>query len=534
MTAHTLSEDSPASGGDPNGHRPSAHVPASTGDAVEMLLASLDYLALADWRLLGGEAQRSALRGLGAAHSKWTVAHASALAALRAGGAYATEGHPSAQSWLRHQGKLTKRTASELGKSADRQARHPLLAGAMRDGWLSESWARQLATWTSRLPDGEVMRADKILLDAVRADLPLYPDIARLAQAIAEAVRGQSPDPDGGPDDGFADRDVKMSTTIGGAGRMTGDLSASCAALLAKVFETFGKPAGRGDFRSTGERNHDALEQALRLSLGHPDTPQSSGMKTRAIAVMSLADLLNLDGAAALCDAWLAARAGEPGWLFGDAAHAAACTGQVSPVVTGTPDWDVLTDMADVFLSAHGIGAGEAYEQATGEQTTGLKGPLSSAARLALERTLLALAIRALSGPNGLAGFLRTNLLGRPFNGASLVLDVGGTDDIPAHIRRAVILRDKHCQWPGGCDQPASRCEPHHLRPRCEGGETSVENLYLYCHSHHNVFIHRLGWKIIHHPDGSREATGPNGWLLRSHDPPVTGANGALVAAIGG
>jgi len=482
--------------------------PGSPGEALDMLLASLDYLADADWQLLGGNAQRAALRGLGAAQSKWTVAHSSAFSALDAGGGYAVEGHPSAQAWLRYQGKMTKRAATELGNSADRNRAHPLLARALRDGWLSGSWARQLATWTSRLPQHEVAKADQILLDAVRAGLPLYPDIARLAQAIYEAIRGQEPDPD--EDDGFADRDLKLRTTTGGAGRLAGDLSASCAQLLAQVLDTFGKPAGRGDLRTPGERNHDALEEALRLSLGHPDAPQSGGMKTRAMAVMSLADLLSLDGASGLCDAWLAARAGEPGWFFGAAAEAAACSGGVSPVVTGTPDWDVLADMADVFLDAHKIG---------GNRDSG-PAPLSPAGRIALERTLLAMAVRALSGPGGLAGFLRTHLLGRPFNGASLILDAGDTDDIPAHIRRAVSLRDRHCQWPGGCDRPASQCEPHHLRPRCEGGETSIGNLHLYCFAHHHVFIHRLGWKITHHPDGSRDATSPSGWTIRSHAPP--------------
>jgi hypothetical protein len=485
--------------------------PGSPGEALDMLLASLDYLADADWRLLGGNVQRAALRGLRAAQSKWTVAHSSALSALDAGGGYAVEGHPSAQAWLRHEGKMTKRAATELGKSADRNRAHSLLARALRDGWLSDSWARQLATWTSRLPQHELAKADKILLDAVRAGLPLYPDIARLAQAIYEAVRGQEPDPD--DDDGFADRDLKLRTTSGGAGRLAGDLSANCAALLTQVFETFGKRTGKGDLRSPGERQHDALEEALRLSLGHPDAPQSGGLKPRVLAVVSLNELLNLDGASALCDAWLAARAGEPGWFFGGAAEAASCNGQVSPIVTGTPDWDVLAGMADVFLTARGIGNHGSSDQSIR--------PLSPAGRIALERTLLAMAIRALSGPGGLAGFLRTHLLGRPFSGASLILDAGDTDDIPAHIRRAVALRDRHCQWPGGCDRPASHCEPHHLRPRCEGGETSVENLHLYCHAHHHVFIHRLGWKITHHPDGSRDAIGPGGWIIRSHDPPT-------------
>lgn len=107
-----------------------------------------------------------------------------------------------------------------------------------------------------------------------------------------------------------------------------------------------------------------------------PAIPQTNGMKTRGMAVMSIADLLAMDEASVLCDAWLAARAGEPGWFFGPAAQAVACSAQVSPVVTGTPDWDVLGEMADVFLDAHSIGEHP-----------------SPAARLALERTLLAMSM---------------------------------------------------------------------------------------------------------------------------------------------
>jgi 5-methylcytosine-specific restriction endonuclease McrA len=97
---------------------------------------------------------------------------------------------------------------------------------------------------------------------------------------------------------------------------------------------------------------------------------------------------------------------------------------------------------------------------------------------------------------------------------------VGSTDDIPDHIRRAVILRDKKCQWPGGCDRPAAQCEPHHRRPRADGGETSLDNLDLYCFGHHHVFIHRYGWRIVKHPDGTRDAISPGGKIVRSHAPP--------------
>jgi hypothetical protein len=150
-----------------------------------------------------------------------------------------------------------------------------------------------------------------------------------------------------------------------------------------------------------------------------------------------------------------------------------------------------------------------------------------------LERTLLAMATRALSGPGGLAGFLRANLLGRPFAGTSLILDAGDTDDIPDHIRRAVILRDRHCQWPGGCDRPAAQCEPHHRRPRHLGGETCVENLDLYCSVHHHHYIHRLGWQIVKHPDGSRDAISPTGRVVRSHGASRHGAYSRDVGSTG-
>ncbi len=496
--------------------------PTSTDEALTMLHASLDHLTgCVDWKALGAAAQAEALRSLQAAQSKWAVAHAEALFALDACGGYSIEGHPTVQTWLRHSCRMTKKAAADLWKSGACMLKpHWLLRDAMAAGEISESWARQFAKWNDRLPDEEKAKADQILLDAARDGLSLDPDIARIAEAIFEAVMGQRPDPDPGGD-GFKDRDVRMGTTLGGAGKLSGDLSAPCAALLAKVFEAFGKPVDRDDIRSQGQRNHDALETALRLGLGVPDVPGSGGMKTRAMVIVTLADLLMMDGASVLVDEWLAAqdvrlrnswltaKAGETGWLTGAQAQAAACAAHVTPVVTGTPDWDVIADMADVFLDAHGIGG----------HGLGPRGPLSPEARLALERTLLAMAVNAVSGPEGLAGFLRARLLARPFNAASLPLDIGDTDQIPDHLRRAVIMRDKHCQWPGGCDRPASQCEPHHLRPRHGGGETSLQNLKAFCHIHHHVYIHRLGWKIIPHPDGTITGISPHGKVIHSHGP---------------
>jgi hypothetical protein len=57
--------------------------------------------------------------------------------------------------------------------------------------------------------------------------------------------------------------------------------------------------------------------------------------------------------------------------------------------------------------------------------------------------------LQVVSGPGGVASFLRRTLLGKGLGGPSLPLDVGRADDIPVHLRRMVALRDQHCQFPG-------------------------------------------------------------------------------------
>jgi hypothetical protein len=130
------------------------------------------------------------------------------------------------------------------------------------------------------------------------------------------------------------------------------------------------------------------------------------------------------------------------------------------------------------------------------------------------------LAVDLVSGPSGIAAILRQGLLEKPWNTPSLPLDIGYSDIIPAHIRRAVILRDRKCAWPS-CGRAAVYCDVHHLRHKADGGETSVVNCALVCQFHHDVCIHRKGWELILHPDGTAEARSPDGrQSLYSHAPP--------------
>jgi hypothetical protein len=82
------------------------------------------------------------------------------------------------------------------------------------------------------------------------------------------------------------------------------------------------------------------------------------------------------------------------------------------------------------------------------------------------------------------------------------------------------VRRPSCCQRLGGCDQLASACEPHHVVHRADGGPTSLTNLKGYCTWHHHVLLHELGWKLIVHPDGTRQVISPDGKTIHSHYPP--------------
>ena len=76
---------------------------------------------------------------------------------------------------------------------------------------------------------------------------------------------------------------------------------------------------------------------------------------------------------------------------------------------------------------------------------SGLAGPLPPRTLRRLQDTVLRCAADVLSGPAGLAAFLRTGLLGGQFPAVSLPLEAGAaTSTVPPHLRRAVIARDRH------------------------------------------------------------------------------------------
>nr|WP_246015208.1 HNH endonuclease signature motif containing protein [Kutzneria buriramensis] len=65
---------------------------------------------------------------------------------------------------------------------------------------------------------------------------------------------------------------------------------------------------------------------------------------------------------------------------------------------------------------------------------------------------------------------------------------------IPAAIRRALIVRDKGCAFPG-CHRRPRQCHAHHVIHWANGGPTELGNLLLVCSTHHRM-IHHTRWTV--------------------------------------
>ena len=88
--------------------------------------------------------------------------------------------------------------------------------------------------------------------------------------------------------------------------------------------------------------------------------------------------------------------------------------------------------------------------------------------------------------------------------GAGQVLDVGrGRRLFTGPLRRALVLRDRGCAFPG-CDRPPSWCEAHHIRHWAAGGPTSLANGVQLC-GHHHRLVERGDWGVALAPDGVPE-----------------------------
>ncbi len=233
--------------------------------------------------------QAEALRVFERLESLRTAARARTLLAFSAQRGFEDDGQGSARMWLTWQTRVTAGAARGTVGWMRRLDNHPAVAEALAAGVLSVSWARQVTDWTDALPAEARPDADADLAGRGRAGGLDLAGLAGLAEEIRRRVAG--PDQDG--DDGFSHRGLQLDTTLGGAGRVTGDLSARCAAALQSVLDSPGQEDGRrGHPDPVRHASHDALEEACRRLLGAGSLPERAGQPVRLQLHLSLDQLL--------------------------------------------------------------------------------------------------------------------------------------------------------------------------------------------------------------------------------------------------
>jgi hypothetical protein len=557
-------------------------VPATAAEALGMLESAvgmqesaLGFLAAQDAGGLPAQAAADQLRALERHDAIEAAVRGRLLEVFDAQDGHLADGQRTTRTWLVHSLRVTRGQAGEYQALQALAGGHRVLHAALAEGGvLTTSEALQLARWTRAIPGPYRAEAEEILVAAARAGVDRRGLAAICAQIRARTAR---PDPDGDGDPGL-DRGVSLDTTFDGAGVIHGDLTPECTAMVQAVLDALSAPERGGDLRTRPQRYHDALAEAMRRLLASDLLPQRAGQPVKALVHIYFAELRERDHDGILQDKWIteyrarwaAARAansvstGDGGaWLDGDAAREVACDAMIIPVVTGDIDPGAVEDLIGLCVRYHQLrteaapaGPGSTGPAATSDSedaldpeapgtqdraTTqdvpdagapvpaGLTGAAARHAEVAaavadalaeMEHQILGKILQVVSGPGGAASFLRRHLLGKPLGGPSLPLDVGQTDDIPLHLRRLVALRDQTCQYPGGCDQPAASCEPHHVQHRSDGGHTSLTNLKNYCWWHHHVVLHELGWTLTVHPDGTSQVQSPDGKIIHSHSPP--------------
>src|SRR6185312_16784285 len=194
-------------------------------------------------------------------------------------------------------------------------------------------------------------------------------------------------------------------------------------AVVAKVLDALSAPAGKDDDRTKDQRYHDALQEAMKRLVAAKLLPERAGQPVKVWAHISLADLMLLDGDSALQEQWTVqvrerwaahrAQASETGsdggaWLDGDAAGAIACDAAMAPIVTGDVNVAALQDLVRLCVELDGRRDGA-----------------RDAAWAVPEQAVIGKAVDLLSGPGGLASFLRRRQLGARLSGPSLPLDIG-------------------------------------------------------------------------------------------------------------
>ncbi len=439
---------------------------------IEAIAEQLRELANRDWVDAPGDGANHALVALEGVNRAFAALQSELINAAEASGLWALEGHRTFASWLTGSTGTTRARSTRAVKLS-RALRDflPHTRRALADGSITKDHAELLARKCTQTQKHRELLADAecgerfLLAAAKELDAGRFAKVAEQWTVMADPQAA-----DRGWREVSAKEEVVLSPTTGGY-LLGGWLSTVNGAILEEALTSHMGRKAAGDLRSPKQRRADALVSLARVSL------DSGAMQPSARIRPHLTVTLSYETLTALADATRPAFEAPP--LFPESATSPHGGSEhrkpPGSLLTGSPEW------MDTWVAGgdHVINVGLDYEHLEGMQPAtiadGTPLPPNVLSRLACESMIA----RVVFGPG------------------STVLDSGRQERIfPAHQVRAIIARDRHCQYPG-CDALPGFGEIHHSAEWFKHrGSTHVDLGILLCW-HHHALVHERGVTIF-------------------------------------
>lgn len=426
-----------------------------------------------------------------------------------------------------HLGKRTSMSGDSI------EAKHPILAAALREGTLSSNQATTIIRCLKGLPptatEEEALEAERLLVE--KAPEVRVRDIHVLFDEILGWI-----DPDGKRPKEEADREsfnVNLRQMKDGTWTLKGRLDAETGGVLNGLLTSRIKTDGKSDAGSAdaapgsdAAAGRDAADSADTASDTAADSADSAADDSQADGRGGTRGAEEADQA--VVDAYSEVLRGDradcydPSLDFsqpqvgdnGEIPQGAGVREDGSPVAMAAEQPSVRRRIYERFSSLIGgiemnrIKAGAAYAlvvtakaedlaEQTGKAATGAEAPFP-------------ITSAALEGLNGSVFF---HLMTEKTKTMALA-----TERRLATEKQLAILagRDQGCTFPG-CDTPPGWCEAHHIVPWADEGRTDVNNLTLACSAHHHL-IDKSDWYCRMLADG-RPAWVPPASIDQAREP---------------
>ncbi|MFT4011040.1 MAG: DUF222 domain-containing protein [Nocardioidaceae bacterium] len=440
-----------------------------TDGVLRDLAAAAAQVAVRDWSepTNPGTDPVEAFAVLSQVAAQVEAAKVNLAAHLTVTGAAVEHGWASTKDFLTSVSGGPKGTGGALVRLAGRLEAMPATAQALAEGWLSRTKADTIAMLVTRLPRVQSLRADA---EARLLELARTHDDTDLRGAFRAVVREL--DPDG-----------EILGTLLGLPKV--EQNAHAQRFLSFRKDVFGGMWVRG--YACVEDIERIKATLMPLAGPRPTKPGACGGTPTLIAP----DGQRSPGQRGTCpdpecfhDGVDAREAGARLWDALMEVLDRANTADLLPTTHGTPTRLFVTTTLDDLRQDPG---------ATDSETPGPGGDHDRDHRRDEGGTTL-------SGEALSVGTVRrmacdAEIIPAVLGSEGQLLDLGRVQRlVTTALWQALVLRDRHCAFPG-CTRLPIACDAHHVQHWADGGPTSLDNMVLLCRRHHTL-VHRSPWAL--------------------------------------